>query len=59
MVEVEVGSHKLMTYRSLEKDTLQPGQPVRVLVHRAYLFNDERSWIEENRLKVDPMPVII
>ncbi|OZB96101.1 sulfate/molybdate ABC transporter ATP-binding protein [Paenibacillus sp. XY044] len=59
MVEVEVGSHKLMTYRSLEKDTLQPGQPVRVLVHRAYLFNDERSWIEENQLKVDPMPVII
>ncbi|MBB3129556.1 sulfate transport system ATP-binding protein [Paenibacillus rhizosphaerae] len=59
MVEVEVGGHKLMTYRSLEKDTLQPGQPVRVLVHRAYLFNDEHSWIEENRLKVDPMPVII
>ncbi len=59
MVEVAVGSHKLMTYRSLEKPALTPGQPVRVLVHRAYLFNDERSWMEENRLKVDPMPVII
>ncbi|MBE9917074.1 sulfate ABC transporter ATP-binding protein [Paenibacillus donghaensis] len=59
MVEVEVGSHKLMTYRSLEKPALEPGQQVRVLVHRAYLFNHERSWMEENRLKVDPMPVII
>ncbi|WP_136603859.1 sulfate/molybdate ABC transporter ATP-binding protein [Paenibacillus dokdonensis] len=59
MVEVEVGSHKLMTYRSLEKPALTPGQHVRVLVHRAYLFNNERSWMEENRLKVDPMPVII
>ncbi|MDR0269818.1 sulfate ABC transporter ATP-binding protein [Paenibacillus sp.] len=59
MVEVEVGSHKLMTYRSLEKPALSVGQHVRVLVHRAYLFNNERSWMEENRLKVDPMPVMI
>ncbi|MFB4325617.1 ABC transporter ATP-binding protein [Priestia sp. BR_2] len=59
LVEVEVKGHKLITYRSLEKETLQPGQEVRVLVHRAYLFNDEHSWIEENRLKVDPMPIMI
>ncbi|KHF31519.1 Sulfate/thiosulfate import ATP-binding protein CysA [Paenibacillus sp. P1XP2] len=59
MVEVEVGGHKLMTYRSLEKPSLTPGQHVRVLVHRAYMFNEERSWMEENRLKVDPMPVMI
>lgn len=59
LVEVEVKGHKLITYRSLEKETLHPGQEVRVLVHRAYLFNDEHSWIEENRLKVDPMPIMI
>ncbi|GAB6988245.1 sulfate/molybdate ABC transporter ATP-binding protein [Paenibacillus pini] len=59
MVEVQVGEHKLITYRSLEKETLQPGQQVRVLVHRAYLFNEDRSWIAENRLKEDPMPVMI
>ncbi|WP_106766674.1 sulfate/molybdate ABC transporter ATP-binding protein [Paenibacillus faecalis] len=59
LVEVEVNGLNLMTYRSLEKETLQPGQAVRVLVHRVYLFNDENSWIEENRLKVDPMPIMI
>lgn len=59
LVEVDVKGNKLITYRSLEKETLHPGQEVRVLVHRAYLFNDEHSWIEENRLKVDPMPIMI
>jgi len=58
-VEVEVNGHKLVTYRSLEKETLEPGQDISVLIHRAYLFNDERSWIEENNLKEDPMPVFI
>lgn len=59
LVEVEVNGHKLVTYRSLEKETLQPGQEISVLVHRAYLFNDERSWIQENNLKEDPMPIFI
>ncbi|WP_422658060.1 sulfate/molybdate ABC transporter ATP-binding protein [Paenibacillus sp. EC2-1] len=59
LIEVEVNGHKLMTYRSLEKETLKPGQEVRVLVHRAYLYHDSDSWIEENRLKVDPMPIMI
>lgn len=59
LIEVDVKGHKLITYRSLEKETLQPGQEIRVLVHRAYLFNDEHSWIEENALKVDPMPIMI
>ncbi|MBY9080928.1 ABC transporter ATP-binding protein [Paenibacillus sp. HN-1] len=59
LVEVEVNGHKLVTYRSLEKETLEVGQEIAVLVHRAYLFNDERSWIQENSLKTDPMPVYI
>lgn len=59
MVEVEVQGHKLITYRSLEKTTLEIGQTIRVLVHRAYLFNDSESWVVENRLKEDPMPVMI
>ncbi|MFM9276834.1 sulfate/molybdate ABC transporter ATP-binding protein [Paenibacillus jiagnxiensis] len=59
MVEVEVGQNRLITYRSLEKQTLHPGEEVRVLIHRAYLFNDEASWMVENRLKEDPMPVMI
>ncbi|WP_424767155.1 sulfate/molybdate ABC transporter ATP-binding protein [Paenibacillus sp. sgz302251] len=59
MVELLVGDTKLITYRSLEKEVLHPGDQVSVLVHRAYLFNDNESWIEENKLKVDPMPIHI
>lgn len=59
MVEVTVGDITLITYRSLEKEVLKPGDEVRVLVHRAYLFDHEHSWIVENQLKEDPMPVYI
>ncbi|MFD0620613.1 sulfate/molybdate ABC transporter ATP-binding protein [Paenibacillus sp. GCM10027629] len=59
MVEVVVGKHTLITYRSLEKEVLHPGDEIHVLIHRAYLFNDHDSWMMENRLKVDPMPVHI
>ncbi|MBB6674832.1 sulfate/molybdate ABC transporter ATP-binding protein [Cohnella nanjingensis] len=59
LVEVAVGGIKLVTYRSLEKEVLHPGDAVQVLVHRAYLFNDNDSWVMENKLKEDPMPVHI
>ncbi|MGP0586470.1 sulfate/molybdate ABC transporter ATP-binding protein [Paenibacillus timonensis] len=59
LVEVEVGGHTLTTFRSLEKETLKAGQEVRVLVHRAYLFDQKRSWILENPLKGNPLSVII
>ncbi|MCC3375566.1 sulfate/molybdate ABC transporter ATP-binding protein [Cohnella sp. REN36] len=59
LVEVEIGAIKLVTYRSLEKEVLHPGDAVHVLVHRAYLFNDNDSWVMENKLKEDPMPVHI
>jgi sulfate transport system ATP-binding protein len=58
-VEIAVGPYVLTTYRSLEKEVLSLGDEVQVLVHRAYLFNDDDSWIMENSLKVDPMPVHI
>lgn len=59
LVEIEVGSVKLVTYRSLEKEVLHPGEEIQVLVHRAYLFNDNDSWIMENKLKEDQMYVQI
>jgi len=59
LVEVDVGSTKLVTYRSLEKPILHPGDEVHVLIHRAYLFNDNDSWVMENKLKEDPLPVYI
>lgn len=59
LVDVEVGGNVLTTFRSLEKETLEIGQEIRVLVHRAYLYNEERSWIVENPLKRDPMSAMI
>ncbi|QDH22426.1 ABC transporter ATP-binding protein [Saccharibacillus brassicae] len=59
LVEVQVGEQRLITYRSLEKEPLQIGDPVRVMVHRAYLYNEQRSWIAENRYKADPMSMMI
>jgi sulfate transport system ATP-binding protein len=59
MVELAIGETKLITYRSLEREVLQLGEQVQVLVHRAYMFNDDSSWIMENPLKVDPMPIHI
>lgn len=59
LIEVAVGSITLFTYRSLEKEVLKPGDEVRVLVHRAYLFNQEDSWIMENKLKEDSLYVHI
>lgn len=59
LVEVEIGSSRLVTYRSLEKEILHPGDTIQILIHRAYLFNDNDSWVMENKLKVDPLPVHI
>jgi len=59
MIELELGDEKLITYRSLEKEVLQPGEIVKVLLHRTYLFNEHQNWMMENKLKDDPMPVYI
>jgi sulfate transport system ATP-binding protein len=59
LVEVEIGDIKLITYRSLEKEALKPGDEVKVLIHRAYLFNENDSWVMENKLKDGPMYVQI
>lgn len=58
-IEVEVAGSRLYGYRSLERPALQPGDRVKVLVHRVYLFNDSDHVTQENRLKYDPMPVHI
>lgn len=59
LVELEAQGVKLVTYRPLESEVLQPNERVHILLHRAYLFNDEQSWIAENSLKEDPMPIFI
>jgi sulfate transport system ATP-binding protein len=59
MVEVQVGSHLLSGYRSMEQRPLQVGDQVRVLIHRVYAFHGEGSGMVENAGKSDPMPVHI
>ena len=59
MVEVDVGPHRLVTYRPVDRPELKPGEDVRVLIHRIYMMGREDSWMMENRLKSDPMPVSI
>lgn len=58
-VEVELDGFRVYAYRSLELPELKPGEEVFVLIHRLYLFNEEKHLILENGLKHDPMPVHI
>jgi len=58
-VEVEVNGQHLFAYRSLEQEALEAGDPVYVLIHRVYLFNDSAHQTVENGLKIDPLPVHI
>lgn len=50
-VEVEVGRLRLFAYRSLEKETMNPGDSILVLIHRLYVFNKEQSYAIENKIK--------
>ncbi|WP_068775653.1 sulfate/molybdate ABC transporter ATP-binding protein [Paenibacillus sp. FJAT-26967] len=58
-VEVDTGPYRLIGYRSLEQAPLEPGDQVRVLVHRLYVFDGTQTRTVENALKYDPMPVHI
>lgn len=56
---VDIEGNLLTGYRSLEKEPLQEGEEVSVLIHRLYLFDKGETKIVENKLKNDPMPVFI
>jgi sulfate transport system ATP-binding protein len=58
-IEVQVGNHLFYASRSLEKTQLNVGDHVLLLIHRMYAFADDKTVIIENRLKEDPMPVMI
>jgi len=59
LIEVDCGHYRLSAYRSFEKEALQLGDEVLVLIHRAYQYNEAEASILENSLKGDPMPVYI
>ena len=58
-IVVDVGGCLITGHRSLEKNTLEVGEEIAVLIHRLYLFDDQETKIVENMLKIDPMPVYI
>lgn len=59
LVNVKVLGITISGYRTLEQLPLKEGDRVFVLIHRLYIFNNDRAKMLENKLKVDPMPVYI
>ena len=60
-IEVKVRAHDILltAYRSLEKEEVNIGDEVYVLIHRVYVFDNEKSEMKENSLKVNPISVYI
>jgi len=56
-VEAEVSGMRVVGYRSLEQKVLKPGDPVRVLIHRLYVFDASGCRLVENRWKSRPVAV--
>ncbi|MDF2505220.1 ABC transporter ATP-binding protein [Clostridium sp.] len=59
IITVKIGNIQITGTRSLEQSAFKLGDEVLVLIHRLYLFNDNKVEIVENKLKIDPMPVYI
>ena len=58
-ITIKVGEVMVTARRSLEEDPLMLNEEVYVLVHRIYLFDHGETKIIENKLKEDPMPIMI
>ena len=58
-LEVDVEGNRLIAYRSLDREPLQPGAEVLVFIHRLYVLDGTSAVLVENPLKTDPMPVHI
>lgn len=52
-LSVEVGSHQLTVYRSIDKPQLQNGDPIWLMIHQLYVFDGPTPGIVENALKAD------
>jgi len=47
-ISVDIDGLVIPSYRSLERSELSVGEPVNVLVHRIYFFDDQGAWVVEN-----------
>jgi len=56
-IEARIGSLTVAAYRPLEKEPLNVGEEVLVLIHRLFLFNEKKSGIMENRMKTDYLAI--
>ena len=48
-VVVDVGGIPIVTERSLEKDPVEIGEKVYVLIYRLYIFDENQTYLVENR----------
>lgn len=58
-IDVQVGNEILNGYRSLEEEELKIGEEVLVLIHRVYIFNEQKAEVVENKIKTQEMSVFI
>lgn len=48
-VTVDVNGVEIVAERSLEKDMVQPGEQVHVLIYRLYVFDENQTYLLENK----------
>lgn len=58
-VHVRVKGMKIVAYRSLEEEALEPGECVSVLIYRLYLLSRNQVKLVENNMLEDKNPVYI
>lgn len=59
IITAKIGDIEVTGIRSLEQSHFKVGDEVLVLIHRLYVFHENKVEIVENKLKIDPMPVYI
>ncbi len=58
-VHVNVNGMRIVAYRSLEEEALEPGECVSVLIYRLYLYNKDQVKLVENNMLEDKNPIYI
>ena len=58
-VKVQVNGQNFTATRSLEKNSIQVGEEVDVLIYRLYVFDEDRTYLLENKAMKDDNPVFI
>ena len=52
-VTVDVNGVEIVAERSMEKDVVKPGEQVHVLIYRLYVFDENQTYLLENKAMQD------